>query len=138
MDEARVDGQGRGFSRISASRRGGFRCPQWLTGLVVAWALCVPGQAFGQNTEHVLDPGLGAVLERFETPQLMTITDRVSLAFAFDLANVVVIEGDDGVILIDTGWKVELAQEIRAAIAEKTEKANIWSVNTEAEYHEEK
>ena len=107
---------------MSASWRAGFRPTKWLTGLLTAWALCVPGISLGEETRQALDPGLGAVIKRFETPQLMAITDRVSLAFAFDLANVVVIEGDDGVILIDTGWKVELAQEIRAAIAEKTEK----------------
>jgi alkyl sulfatase BDS1-like metallo-beta-lactamase superfamily hydrolase len=69
-----------------------------------------------------LNEGLATFLSRFAEPKLIPITERVSLAFAFDLSNVVVIEGDEGVILIDTGWKVELAQEIRAAIAEKTKK----------------
>jgi alkyl sulfatase BDS1-like metallo-beta-lactamase superfamily hydrolase len=82
----------------------------------------VPGASLGEEEEPALDPGLSAFLDRFEVPKLIPITERVSLAFAFDLANVVVIEGEDGVILIDTGWKVELAREIRAAIAEKTDK----------------
>ena len=94
----------------------------WLCTLIVSFALVVPFPATSSDEGPVLDEGLGRFLERYAQPALIPITERVSLAFAFDLANVVVIEGDDGVILIDTGWKVELAQEIRAAIAEKTDK----------------
>ena len=34
----------------------------------------------------------------------------------------VVIEGDDGIILLDTLWKVELAEKVRAAFAQQTDK----------------
>jgi alkyl sulfatase BDS1-like metallo-beta-lactamase superfamily hydrolase len=86
------------------------------------FALILISPSGANPSDENLDQSLAQYLSRYAEPQLIPITDRVSLAFAFDLANVVVIEGDDGIILIDTGWKVELAQEIRAAIREKTQK----------------
>lgn len=102
----------------NVGRRSGRRLASLLSILFLAFAL--PGAADPQD--QAVDEGLATFLARYDEPRLIPITERVSLAFAFDLANVVVIEGEDGVILIDTGWKVELAQEIRAAIAEKTDK----------------
>jgi len=91
-------------------------------GLLAALGLVFSAPAAAEPQAQPVDPGLASYLSRYDEPRLIPITDRVSLAFAFDLANVVVIEGEGGLILIDTGWKVELAQEIRAAIAEKTDK----------------
>ena len=98
------------------------RSGYFLASLLGALVLACSVSAAAETQPQPVDQGLATFLARYDEPRLIPITERVSLAFAFDLANVVVIEGDDGVILIDTGWKVELAQEIRAAIAEKTDK----------------
>lgn len=98
-------------------RRGLAACT---TGLIALALLASPSWA--NPSDENLEKSLAQYLSRYAEPRLIPITDRVSLAFAFDLANVVVIEGDDGIILIDTGWKVELAEEIRAVIREKTQK----------------
>lgn len=57
------------------------------------------------------------VAERIGEPQIVEVTDGVLLAVGFDLANVVVIATDEGIVVVDTGSCSPRAEEIRAALA---------------------
>ena len=51
-----------------------------------------------------VNPQLLAFHERFTTPTLKKLSNSVYGAFAFEYSNFTFIEGDDGVIVVDTGW----------------------------------
>ena len=115
----RATGDASSFSRIFA--RG---CLLLASSLFLAGpgTFLLAGAGLAEEAKQAVDEGLSTFLERFDEPQFIRVTDRVSLAYAYDLANMVVIEGDDGIILLDTLWKVELAEKVRAAIAQQTDK----------------
>ena len=58
----------------------------------------------------------------FEEPRLIKVTDRVYLAYAFDLVNSVFVIGDDGVVVIDTLARVENAQRALTELRKITDK----------------
>jgi len=55
-----------------------------------------------------LEPGVNQQLlqfqSRFTPPRLIKMGDRVTMAYGYDYANFAFIEGDDGIIMIDTGF----------------------------------
>jgi len=59
-------------------------------------------------------PAINLELEKFQKkfipPKLVTMGDKVKMAFGYDYANFAFIEGDDGVIMIDTGFYSNRAQ----------------------------
>ncbi len=74
------------------------------------------------------------VSEQVEQPQTLTehstifekrvikVTDSVYVATGFGLANSIMIEGDDGLIIVDTMESIEEAEEVLAAFREKSAK----------------
>lgn len=50
------------------------------------------------------DPALTTFNEQFQTPRLMNVAPGVHVAFAYSYSNFSFIEGETGLILIDTGW----------------------------------
>ncbi|WP_299974659.1 alkyl sulfatase dimerization domain-containing protein [uncultured Pseudoteredinibacter sp.] len=50
--------------------------------------------------------------KKAEQPQLIKINDRIHQAFAYDFSNIFFIEGDDGIIVIDSGWSAAAAQRV--------------------------
>jgi|TARA_B110000261_G_C13064397_1_gene349529 alkyl sulfatase BDS1-like metallo-beta-lactamase superfamily hydrolase len=58
----------------------------------------------------------------FGEPQLIKVTDKVYLAFAFDLVNSVFVIGDDGVVIIDTLARVENAERALVELRKITDK----------------
>jgi alkyl sulfatase BDS1-like metallo-beta-lactamase superfamily hydrolase len=48
--------------------------------------------------------------ERFQPAQLVKMGDRVHMSFGHDYANFTFIEGDDGVIMVDTGFQINRAK----------------------------
>jgi len=55
------------------------------------------------DTEQKVNPDLVKFQERYKEG-LVKVSDRVHAAFAFDYSNYGYIEGDNGIILVDTGW----------------------------------
>ncbi len=47
---------------------------------------------------------LGAYLDGFSKPEMVRLSERVYLAFAYDYANFAFVIGDDGVTAVDCGW----------------------------------
>lgn len=60
--------------------------------------------------------------ERFETyvgsPRVIKVTPEVHVAIGYDLANVVVVQTDDGVVVIDTAICPQRARDVREAMDE--------------------
>lgn len=54
--------------------------------------------------------------------EVITVTDRVHVAVGFGLANSIMIEGDDGLIIIDAMESVEAAAEVLAAFRALSDK----------------
>jgi alkyl sulfatase BDS1-like metallo-beta-lactamase superfamily hydrolase len=74
---------------------------------------------------------LKAYSKEFER-RVEKVTDGVYVAIGFGLANSVLLEGDDGVIIVDTMECIEVAEEVRNAfqqITQKPVKAVIYTHN---------
>ncbi len=75
-------------------------------------------------------PDLVNFNKKFETPRLVKMGGRVHMAFGYDYANYGFIEGDDGIIVVDTGWHMEQtrpAWEDYRKITDKPVKAVIYT-----------
>jgi alkyl sulfatase BDS1-like metallo-beta-lactamase superfamily hydrolase len=75
-------------------------------------------------------PDLVNFNKKFETPRLVKMGERVHMAFGYDYANYGFIEGDDGIIVVDTGWHMEQtrpAWEDYRKITDKPVKAVIYT-----------
>ena len=70
--------------------------------------------------------------DEFNKPEVINVTDGVYVAIGFGIANSVLIEGEDGVIIVDTLGSAEVAQEVKAEfdkITTKPVKAIIYTHN---------
>ncbi|GAA6151424.1 alkyl sulfatase dimerization domain-containing protein [Pseudoteredinibacter isoporae] len=60
---------------------------------------------------YKVEPSVHPILEmkgqRADKPQLIKIGDRIHQAFAYDFSNIFFIEGDNGLIVIDSGWSAD-------------------------------
>ena len=66
---------------------------------------CTTAGAMQQATDGTpVNAKLLSFHERFANPKLQKMSNRVYGAFAFEYSNFTFIEGDDGVIVVDTGW----------------------------------
>jgi alkyl sulfatase BDS1-like metallo-beta-lactamase superfamily hydrolase len=105
-----------------------------LRGLALA-ALTAVLAACGGSPEHTFpetvpfDVDLAAHTEEFRR-EVIRVTDRVHVAVGFGLANSILIEGDDGVIIVDTMESVEEAEVVKAAFDEITTKPVVAIIYT--------
>ena len=67
-------------------------------------------------------PALIKFHEQFKNETLVPIGDRVYAAFAYEYSNFSFIEGDDGIIVVDTGWFGDASQRALDALRKKTNK----------------
>lgn len=84
---------------------------------------------YGEGVTPSLHPELRAHSDHFKQ-KIYKIGDRVYSAVGWHLANTVIIEGDDGIIVIDTGEDVVAAGEVRRAfekISKKPVKAVVYT-----------
>jgi alkyl sulfatase BDS1-like metallo-beta-lactamase superfamily hydrolase len=85
----------------------------------------IPPREAGANAD------LAAHSEEFERG-VVTVTDGVHVAIGYGLANAILIEGKDGVIIVDTMESAEAARPVKAAfdkISSKPVKAIIYTHN---------
>ena len=78
-----------------------------------------------------VEPNLARHSEEFRK-EIITVTDGVHVAVGYGLANSILIEGDDGVIIVDTLESVEAALPVKEAfdrITSKPVKAIIYTHN---------
>ncbi len=70
--------------------------------------------------------------KEFDTPQVIQVTEGVHVAIGFGLANSILIEGDNGNIIVDCLESNEVAEKVKAAfdkISSKPVKALIYTHN---------
>ena len=75
-----------------------------------AFGASAPSSAFNVPMSKELQQ----TVSMFGESRLIKVTDRVYLAYAFDIVNSVFVIGDDGVVIIDTMARVENAQRALA------------------------
>ena len=59
---------------------------------------------------------------RFSKPEVIRVQNNIYVAHGFDMSNIIFIEGPDGLVVMDTGFRVENAQLAIDAIREITDK----------------
>jgi alkyl sulfatase BDS1-like metallo-beta-lactamase superfamily hydrolase len=92
--------------------------------LLVAWLPACGAEApepEALDFEGAAHPELVAHSAEFER-RVYEVTDGVHVAVGFGLANSILLEGDDGVVIVDVMESVEAAEEVRSAFAQITTK----------------
>ena len=97
--------------------------------LIACGPEATPPTPTSADFEGKAHPALVAHSEEFER-RVYRVTDRVHVAVGFGLANSILIEGDDGVVIVDVMGTVEAAREVRAAFEEITPKPIVALVYT--------
>lgn len=59
---------------------------------------------------------------RFSKANIIRVQDNIYVAHGFDMSNIIFIEGPEGLVVMDTGFRVEKANKAIAAIREITDK----------------
>jgi alkyl sulfatase BDS1-like metallo-beta-lactamase superfamily hydrolase len=101
---------------------------RWLRRSVFVLATIAVGLAWSARAQTpptpAANPDLVAFLSQYQKPELMPIAKGVHLAFAYDFGNVMYAEGEDGVVVVDTGWAVERARASLAAYRAQVSRMN--------------
>ncbi len=58
----------------------------------------------------------------FQPPRLIRVSEHVVVAYGYTMSNIVMIEGDKGLFIFDTGMRVEKAELALAAFRKQTDK----------------
>jgi alkyl sulfatase BDS1-like metallo-beta-lactamase superfamily hydrolase len=105
------------------------------------WGTLLSDDTFDKTSETIfelpsypdqptINPKLLATNDYWSPPAVHKVTDGVYVAVGYDLANSIMIEGDDGIIIVDTLSTYEDAKEVIAEfrkITDKPVKAIIYS-----------
>ena len=94
--------------------------------------LATPAIAQGENEDEVpatVVPSLWHHTTEFEQ-DVIEVTDGVWVAVGFAIANSIMVEGDDGVVIIDVTESVEEGQAVWAAFQEVTDKPIVALIYT--------
>ena len=68
--------------------------------------------------------------EEFDKKEILCLEDNIYVAIGYGLANCIMLEGDDGIIIIDTLESCEVAAEVLAAFREITDKPVVGIILT--------
>jgi alkyl sulfatase BDS1-like metallo-beta-lactamase superfamily hydrolase len=69
-----------------------------------------------------IHPELAAHSDLYLPPKVHRIGERVHCAVGWNLANITMIEGDDGIVIVDTGMNVQQGSDVLAELRRITEK----------------
>ena len=69
-----------------------------------------------------IHPELAAHSELYLPPKVHRVGERVHCAVGWNLANITMIEGDDGIVIVDTGMNVQQGVDVLAEIRRITDK----------------
>ncbi|MGZ4709866.1 MAG: MBL fold metallo-hydrolase, partial [Acidimicrobiales bacterium] len=69
-----------------------------------------------------IHPELAAHTDLYLPPRLHQVGERVHCAVGWNLANITMIEGDDGIIVVDTGMNVQQGTDVLAEFRRITDK----------------
>jgi len=73
---------------------------------------------------------LGDHSKEFNKKEVLKVSDNIYVAIGYGLANCIMIEGDDGVIIIDTLESCEVAREVKEEFAKITSKPIVGIILT--------
>jgi alkyl sulfatase BDS1-like metallo-beta-lactamase superfamily hydrolase len=76
----------------------------------------------GLHVPPSIHPELAAHTDLYLPPQVHRIGERVSCAVGWNLANITMIEGDDGIVIVDTGMNVQQGDDVLAEFRRITDK----------------
>ena len=76
------------------------------------------------------NPGLVKFQQQFEEEVLVPVGSKVHAAFGYEYSNFSFIEGDDGIIAIDTGWFPDATARGLAQLRQTTEKPIVAIIYT--------
>ena len=77
-----------------------------------------------------IDPELAEHTHLYLPPQVHHIGDRVHCAVGWNIANITMIEGDDGIVIVDTGMDLRQGDEVLAELRRITDKPIVAIVLT--------
>lgn len=104
-----------------------------LTSVAMATLFAFSTVAQDNTTKKEVQPSINAELKEhtkhFER-KIYKIADNVYSAVGFDLANTILVEGDKGVIIVDTGNSVQAAREVEKELRKMTTKPVVAVVYT--------
>lgn len=66
--------------------------------------------------------GLANHQTEFDEPRVFKVSEHVYVAYAYTMCNVIMVVGEDGVLIFDTGFRYEQAKDALAALRTKSEK----------------
>jgi alkyl sulfatase BDS1-like metallo-beta-lactamase superfamily hydrolase len=100
-----------------------FKLPTHLTimGIVLVMLAACAKEKASAPLDTGTNPDLVAHTDEFRQ-QVIEVTDGVYVAIGFGLANSILLEGDDGVVIVDAMESVEAAVPVKAAFIEVTAK----------------
>jgi linear primary-alkylsulfatase len=58
----------------------------------------------------------------FQPPRLVQVSEHVTVAYGYTMSNIIMVEGDEGIFIFDTGMRVEKAELALAAFRTRTDK----------------
>ena len=93
-----------------------------LTALFISIFFAFGASAPSSSFNVPMSKELQQTVSMFGESRLIKVTDRVYLAYAFDIVNSVFVIGDDGVVIIDSMARVENAQRALAELRKITDK----------------
>lgn len=80
----------------------------------------------GASSLEAAEPGINDRLathqEAFLEPEVIQVSEHVFVAYAYTMCNIVMIVGDRGVLIFDTGFRFEQAQDAHAALRQHSDK----------------
>lgn len=79
---------------------------------------------------HTDNVKLGSHSREFDKKEVLHVSDNIHLAIGFGLANCIMIEGEDGIIIIDTMESQEAAKEVLGEFRKITKKPIVGIVLT--------
>ena len=68
------------------------------------------------------NPALLKHQQRFSDAELIQVQDNIYVAHGYDMSNIIFVEGPEGLVVMDTGFRVEKASRAIDAIREITDK----------------
>ena len=80
------------------------------------------------SPEGPVTPSVHPELEEHQSqmqPRMYTLRDHIHMAYAYSTTNCTMIEGDDGVVLVDTLQSVEQAEPVAAAARRRSSRTKM-------------
>jgi alkyl sulfatase BDS1-like metallo-beta-lactamase superfamily hydrolase len=114
----------------TAQRRNRYRS---LPALLVGLLLIASVQAFAQDAAKEVKPGIHSELQAHTghfDKKVYKVADNVYSVVGYDLANTIMVEGTDGVIIVDTGGRIESARTVAAELKKITSKPVVAGIYT--------